>query len=404
MRNALLVIGAGLLHCYTIQEAKKLGLYVIATDRYAHASGSYIADEFHPIDIYDIAEHRKLARALKPYLIGVTCAGGDAAPTVAACCEEAGLPGIPYDIACRTWNKYEVRLALENAGLVRYQPEWAVLNLDDHGDPYHAVGRVGGFPCIVKPLTQRASRGVHIATDRQSFIYAIHQAAIYGATVLIEEHLDGLEHSAEIIFDATGKLCHFHVCDRFFLYPRGLPLETGHINPSRLDFSQLNAIRAMLLASAHALGVTMGSWKCDVMMTSSGPKILECTARCSGGFDAQISYPRSSGDNLIRRVIQAACGLPLTPQPPLPHGDYCAVAAIIPRHAGIVRSLPETGTDEVIWTIEPGGHVQPPQHCAERAGFVITTSYSYQRTWILAHRTAQNYVTALEESTDENGA
>jgi biotin carboxylase len=314
-------------------------------------------------------------------------------------------------VARCTWNKYEVRLALDKAGLAHYQPRWQALHIDRTDMLYqtsfaHMVAEVyaprcGGFPCVLKPVTQRASRGVRLVSSQLAVLESFEVLAQYGPTVLLEERLEGSEHSAEIVLDATGTLCHFHVCDRFFEYGSGTPLEVGHINPSCLPFIQREAIKMMLLESASAMGVTIGSWKCDVIWTDDGPKILEATARCSGGFDAQVSYPRSSGDNLVQRVLQVACGLPVTPQPLLMHDTYCAVASIIPRKAGRVAGLPmmKPFEPEALWAITAGAIVQPPRHCAERAGFVVMTGKDYDKVWAYARAWAGAYVCALAERT-----
>jgi biotin carboxylase len=411
----ILVVGAGLLQCYTIQEAHALGLRVICTDQSAHAPGVALADSFHALDIYDIPGHRALARQLMQteYLVGVTCAGGDAAPTVAAVAEVAGLSGIPYEVARRTWDKHDVRLALDKAGLAHYQPRWQPLHIDRTDMLYKTsfasiVGEFyaplcGGFPCVLKPVTQRASRGIRLVSNQLEVLLGFDTLAQYGPVVLLEERLVGSEHSAEIVFDVRGNLCHFHVCDRFFDYGTGMPLEVGHINPSRLPFVQRDAIKMMLLESASAMGVGVGSWKCDVMWTKDGPKILEATARCSGGFDAQVSYPRSSGDNLVQRILQVACALPVTPQPLLTSDNYCAVASIVPRKAGRVAELPmlKPFEPEVIWAIRAGETIQPPRHCAERAGFVVMTGKDYDKTWAYAQAWANAYACALAEVTVE---
>ena len=400
MQKTVLVIGAGLLHCYTIREAQALGLRVVATDSNTNAPGAALADAFLALDVYDIEGHRRYTRHLArtDHLVGVTCSGGDAAPTVAACAAEAGVVGIPYDVARRSWDKYEVRYTLERAHLERYQPQWTRLHALEHGGfPWSPAG-IGGFPCVVKPTTQRASRGVTIVREHHELNQAIKKARAYTTDIIAEELLVGSEHSAEIVLDVTGDPCHFHVCDRFFSYEHGVPLERGHINPSNLTTLQHAAIRAMLLRSADAMGITVGSWKCDVIYTSGGPKIVEGTARCSGGFDAQVSYPRSSGENLLRCVIQVACGLPVTSQRLRTPGKYCAIAAIIPRTAGSVCCLPSLGA-EVIWAITPGETVQPPQHCAERAGFVVAEGDGYAETWHAAYELAEAYAHGLAAKT-----
>lgn len=401
--NTLLVIGAGPLHAYTINAAHALGLHVIATDGNPKAPGFALADSSLSMDTYDIDGHRQLAHALQGELCGAVCSGGDAAPTTAAVAEEANLPGIPFAVAQKTWDKAKVRMALSHAGLQHYQPRWAVssfsrddLNTWVMADTLQTYGR-----CVVKPLSQRASRGVSLIDDATQAEPAWRKAQEVDQTAagfLIEERLEGTEHSAEVLFDASGAVVHYHVCDRFFSYKDGLSIELGHINPSRRMPYQLQHIKDMLLESAAALGVTFGPFKVDVMWTGTGPKVIEVAARCSGGFDAQVSYPRSSGDNLLQQIIQVACNMPIS-QLAHPHAShYCAVTAILPRKAGIVERLPAIG-GEVLWMIQAGDSVHPPQHCAERAGFVVAERKTWEEAWGESHGRAEAYAEALEEVT-----
>lgn len=399
MGDTLFVVGAGLLHCYTIRQAQSMGLSVIATDGSMYAPGLALADVPIVCDVYDIERHRALACAFaKEYhLVGATCAGGDAAPTVSAVAEEAGLPGMPCTIAKDTWNKLAVRTRLTCAGLHAYQPPYC-WRTGKELYPVNSVLQVLDFPLVVKPLSQRASRGVTLVDTADGLHRAITSALTYGSCLLFEERLVGSEHSAEIVLDAQNDCVHFHMCDRLFSYEDGYSIELGHVNPSRLPLDQQAQVKQMLLNCAHALGVTWGPFKTDVMWTAQGPKVLEVAARPSGGFDSQVSYPRSSGDNLLQRVIQVACSLPVTPQPPLRSDCYCAVAAIIPRTAGTVRTLPDLG-GEVLWMFRPGEKVQPPEHCAQRAGFVVIEGTDYGDAWRNARELAEAYAEALEEET-----
>ena len=392
-KNILLVVGAGPLQCYAIREAQALGLSVLATDRNDNAPGFSLADTWKPLDIYDIEGHRRFAAVLKDSLAGIICCGGDAAPTVSACYEAMGRPWVPYDVACKTWNKAAVRACLDEAGLAHYQPQWFT-GTELTGNTWTLRPEEWGCPVVIKPVSQRASRGVTIVDTIEQAEDALRKAWSYDKEILIEERLIGTEHSAEVLFDRDGACVHFHVCDRFFDYANGVPLEIGHINPSRLTTAQQAAVKAMLLESAAAMKITIGSFKIDVVYTKNGPRILECTARCSGGYDAQLSYPRSSGDNLLRRAIQVACGAEPTRQPPIREGHYCAVASIIPRKAGVVSELPMLG-GEILWAVKPGETVQPPMHCAERAGFVVVEGKSHEPTWLHARAIAEMYEEAL---------
>ena len=47
--------------------------------------------------------------------------------------------------------------------------------------------------------------------------------------------------------------------------------------------------------AAGALGVTSGAFKGDLVLVDGKPRIIEVTARTSGGFDSQYRKPYSFG-------------------------------------------------------------------------------------------------------------
>ena len=100
--NYLWVIGGGVLQVPLINEAKKIGLKVIATDGSSDCACSQYADIFSPIDIFDIEKHIEFSNDLIKKGIsinGVLAAGIDAPETMARLAEHIGLPGVSSEIA-----------------------------------------------------------------------------------------------------------------------------------------------------------------------------------------------------------------------------------------------------------------------------------------------------------------
>ena len=411
--NDVLIVGAGMLQVPLIREAQALGLYVIATDGNLQAHGATIADEFQHIDTYDIKKHAYLARELStvhgdPYgvtVLGCCTAGADVAPTVAVVCKVLGTPGIPLAVARRTHNKIFVRQKLSEQGQYdNYQPTWCVLDGYDDRRIFRELNKYDlAYPLVIKPATQRASRGISIVSNVREFWRAVGKARQYGDDILIEQCLTGTEHSAEAILDGHGGLLWFNIVDRPFTYEGGRAIELGHVNPSSLVPAQQHAIKTMLLDTAQTLGVTWGPFKADVMWTEDGPKILEVTARLSGGWDCQGTSPLT-GRHPIRTLLQLACGLPVE----IWHEaqGYAACAAILPESSGVIRELP-AGLElnpaqllgqvhQVIWAIQPGATLAPVEHNAQRAGFVLASAPTYTYAWHLAKTAADALASAVK--------
>jgi biotin carboxylase len=245
-----------------------------------------------------------------------------------------------------------------------------------------------GYPLVVKPLSQRASRGVSIVRSCGELSQAIVKAREYGKSFLMEQCLIGTEHSVEIILGLDGNAKWFNIVDRVFDYYTSTGIEIGHVNPTSLDLDTQQDLFFMALETSSALGVEFGAFKIDAIVTTDGPKILECTTRLSGGFDSQGTSPLTNRYP-IRILLGVSCGLPYDLY--LDTDGYAACAAILARGAGTVSSVPgETrerllryypNATDVIWSVRPGQKISPATHNAERAGFVLAHGRSYVAAW-----------------------
>ena len=390
-------------------DAKNMGLAVIATDANPDAPGATVADEFFPVDTYDMQGHHLLGRLLADHhtwnILGVATCGSDTAPSVAAAAKGADVRGISLDAAMLTHNKFQVRRTLHSAGLQHYQPlcthidkpsfdKWVVSAVFTQGEEIWARIQQAyqiPLPWVVKPLEERASRGVSIVTNYAEYKAALDKVSIYGSGFLVEEQLQGTEHSAEMIVGNSGEVLWWNVVDRFFDYTSGVPIELGHANPTILSATQQAGIYTMVYTAARALGVTWGPFKVDCMLTADGPKVLECTARLSGGFDSQWTCP-ATGRHPMRVLLQLACGLPIEPQPRIDQADgYAAAIAILPTQHGILQEIitPAGRDGEVAWAVTPGQRIGPLQHNAERCGYVFTHATTQQEAWEQGMQRAQ---------------
>ena len=403
----VICVGAGPLQVPLLREAKAYGLHVVATDGNPEAPGASVADTFAPIDTYDLEGHGAIVSQLQAHghqIRGVVTAGADVAPTVAVTATAAGVSGIPVEVAERSHNKAAVREALAGS-LTCYQPTW--MQWIPGNSPWDVTEEIAGtigFPCVLKPLQQRASRGISIVHDRASLPVALPKVLAYGETFLVEAYHVGTEHSVEaLLYDQ--ELLWFNVVDRIFTYTDGMPLEIGHVNPSKLSVLQRQRLEVMLRLVARTLGVTWGPFKMDVLWTDEGPLLLEATCRLSGGWDCQRTSPLT-GRYPLKTLLQIACQLPLEAVRD-PEG-YAACAAILPEATGTVmrlpmltfsqrcRRYPSAILDALFWSVDPGDRIQPPAHCAERAGFVTTWAPTYEAAWGSAHANAAQLAAAME--------
>lgn len=393
MRDAVLTIGAGLLQVPNIDIAHSLGLACIVSDRNPQAPAVALADAYLPADIYDTSAHLAgLPELQKHYrIVGVFGQGIDAETTVAEVAAYLGLPGIPPEVARACKNKARMRAILndqpETAG-PGYQwlgPIPALETRDLAQAREWAEAWTGGWrrPIMVKAVDNCASRGTH-RVDRADGLPAALADAMANSTTgtaLLEQYLDGAQQSVEILFDADGRCHRLNIVDRHF---DGV-MELGHVNPTRLGVSERNRLFEMTEAAAQALGVRFGAFKADTILTDGGPRILEVTARLSGGFDCQYTTPLATGRNFIRAAMALACGLPLDAAD-LEHKHYRYAAAwtAFPAPGRVTRIRPvaevlqaQSAVRHLFLRVREGEVIPEYEHCAQRPLFVIADGAHY---------------------------
>ena len=143
----VLFCGAGELGKEVIIEMMRLGVEVVAVDRYANAPGMQVAHRYYVINMLDGAELRRVIEQEKPDFI-VPEVEAIATDTLVEL-EKEGLHVIPTAKATKlTMNREGIRrLAAEELGLATSPYRFA----DSYEDFKKAVAEIG-IPCVVKPV------------------------------------------------------------------------------------------------------------------------------------------------------------------------------------------------------------------------------------------------------------
>ena len=152
----VMLLGSGELGKEVIIALQRLGVEVIAVDRYAHAPGHQVAHRAHVINMADGAALRALIEQEKPHLIVPEIEA--IATEMLAQIEAEGLARvIPNARAARlTMNREGIRrLAAETLGLPTSPYQFA----DSLEDLQAAIDGGIGYPCIVKPVMSSSGKG-----------------------------------------------------------------------------------------------------------------------------------------------------------------------------------------------------------------------------------------------------
>lgn len=152
----VMLLGAGELGKEVIIALQRLGVEVIAVDRYANAPGQQVAHRAHVIDMTDGAALRALIEKEKPHII-VPEIEAIATDTLVEIEAEGLAEIIPTARAARlTMNREGIRrLAAEQLGLPTSPYRFA----DSLPELQAAIDAGIGYPCIVKPVMSSSGKG-----------------------------------------------------------------------------------------------------------------------------------------------------------------------------------------------------------------------------------------------------
>ena len=185
----VMTLGAGELGKEVIIELQRLGVEVIAVDRYANAPGMQVAHRSHVINMLDGGELRRVIEAEKPALV-VPEIEAIATPTLVEM-ESEGWHIIPTARAARlTMNREGIRrLAAETLGVATSAYRFAATEAE-----YRAAVDAIGTPCIVKPVMSSSGKGqttVHSPADAMASWHEARESARGGADkVIVEGFID----------------------------------------------------------------------------------------------------------------------------------------------------------------------------------------------------------------------
>lgn len=367
-----------------VEEARKLDLAVICSDRDPACECAAIADVFVEVDIFDVEGHIQAARNLRAsglHIIGVLAAGIDAPVTMARLAQDLGLPGVDPAIAEVVNNKALFRRRLSELGFP--VPRFVEVTEDLLADAEVLAAQVG-YPLIVKNTDSSGSRGTRILEGpdsevlREALVDSI--AVSRSRTALIESLWVGPEQTVETIFDTSGDFHRCFITDRIFDRGDGFALEIGLRHPSALSDTVQEEMYQIAESVARALGITIGAAKFDFMLTLEGPRIIEMTVRLSGGFDSQYLVPGATGKNVIRAAILTAIGQKFDPallQDRLGKVGLSRSLWPAPGRIVAVEGLDDAraiaGVERIVMRAQPGDQVEPYVDCTKRTCFIIVS-------------------------------
>jgi biotin carboxylase len=312
-------------------------------------------------------------------VVGVEDVTAAAAAAIAA---RLGLRASAPSAVAAARDKFQMRQCLAAAGL--RVPRFRRIALGEN--PLLAARGVE-FPCVLKPLSLSASRGVIRANTTEQFVVAFKRITALLARddvtvsgdaaryLLAEEYVPGLEVALEgLLID--GRL---HV---LALFDKPDPLdgpffeETIYVTPSRLPETVQAAIRDCATRAAAALGLRDGPVHAELRVNAEGPRLIEIAARSIGGLCSR-TLRFGTAMTLEEIILRHALDLPMAP----PERERAAAGVMmipIPRGGvfdgvhGLEAAQTVPGIEDVTVSAHRGQEIVPLPEGSRYLGFIFS--------------------------------
>ena len=301
--------------------------------------------------------------------------------------EALGLPHNPVESAKATRDKYRLRHTLATRGVPC--PKFNRFSIHDD---IAVISNQVDFPCVIKPLSLSASRGVIRADNPREFTEAFQRVttllrALEAAAdtdtesvfsdVLVEDYIPGIEVALEGIL-LEGELKTLALFDKPDPLEGPFFEETLYITPSRLSPDIQDAVQSATAEAAVALGLRHGPVHAELRYNTEGAHLIEIAARTIGGLCSRtlrFGTGMSLEELVIRHAIgqyvetihreKQAAGVMMIPVPK---------AGILGDVRGKTAAYKVDGVTEVNITIPIGGEVVPLPEGARYLGFIFARS------------------------------
>lgn len=303
MIKKIIILGASVYYLKTIEKARALGYYTIVLDMKENSPGFEIADDFYVIDISDYEAVWICAK--KHNIDGIVPLNDYGVYTAAFVSDKLGLSYLDVQTAKKCIDKYKMRLAWDC--LDKCNPLYAkVSSYDECAE--HAISI--GFPVILKPVVSMGgSRGVIVVNSledlRNAYEYSI--GFYENKDILVEELLEGKEHSVEVI--VINEVVNIIAMSDKIKTKLPYRVDKNVIYPTVLKDKQMDNVEKVITSAVNALGIRNGYLHLECCSLPDGKiKLFEIGARPGGGGTPDPIVPFVSGIDAIAAYIRLCVG------------------------------------------------------------------------------------------------
>lgn len=304
--KTLLVIGVGdFSKWFAFEEANRHGVNVVLVDTDFDNSMPSVP-VFVEHDLSNLKNIEKIASDIirklhskKIYPDGCISFWEDYAPIAAAICEKLKLVGSNFRAATIAKNKFLTHQILsKRMGDIPHFPRTYLYSskthqIDSDADIQKAVSeKTISLPAVLKLLYGSSAVGVHLVkTEEECKQYFneiqekldMHGVGLgFGSSMMLTNFIAGSEHDVDLII-FNRKLVAAFVSDNG---PTRVPdfTETVAVMPSTLDEESKSQLITTAYQCCLEIGLENGVFNIELMMTKTGPKLLEINARMGGYY------------------------------------------------------------------------------------------------------------------------
>lgn len=244
-----MLLGCGELGKEIAIELQRLGVEVIAVDRYANAPAMHVAHHSHVIDMLDASALKSVIKQEQPHIIIPEIEAINTQLLIEL--EQKGLKIVPNAKATQlTMNREGIRrLAANSLGILTSR----FLFCDSKKEMLQAVSKIG-FPCVLKPVMSSSGHGQSVVNNEteldQAWEISQQQARGGKGKVIIEAFVD---FDFEITLLTVNAVDGIHFCA-----PIGHHQVNGDYQqswqPQPMTVSQLETAQLMAKKVVKALG------------------------------------------------------------------------------------------------------------------------------------------------------
>jgi biotin carboxylase len=262
--------------------------------------------------------------------------------------EHLHLPGLPIEAAEACTDKFLMRSLFAKAP-EKISPDFGIV---ENEEDLIEFAEKHTFPLILKPanlaksllvtknhsmdeLQQNYKKSVGLLASTYQK-YAPHRQP----KLIIEEFLEGSIHSVDAFVDAEGRP---FVLENIVDYQTGYDIgyddnfHYSRLIPSKLSTDDQAALRHCAEVGIKALGMKSSPAHVEIIMTKTGPQIVEIGAR-NGGYRERM-HALANGLSIPGLALQVALGR--SPVIKTTRNEPCAVLELFPKTEGIFESIDE---------------------------------------------------------------